>query len=215
MRQGPLRGGSAKGQDVERVGVTRCRYGWRTAEQPDLKGTMTPEPLKSIEQIVRELGRYPLAAFAFVQECIGIASERIHGPMTADQKLISRWMNENDVGPDELAVQASLGQLPDEIAAALERVGGAEEMNRHVTGRQLCWTIRDVALERWGLMARSLLASWNITSTEDIGRIVFALVDHGWLQKQPTDSFEDFRQVFSFAEAFDKQYRIKHDPSRK
>jgi uncharacterized repeat protein (TIGR04138 family) len=174
---------------------------------------MVTEPRKPIQEIVEELGCYPLAAFAFVQQCIGMASERVHGPMNADQKKVARWMNENEVGPHELAVQASLGQLPDQVAAALDRLGGAEEMNRHVTGRQLCWALRDIALERWGLMARPLLSSWGITCTEDVGRIVFALVENGWLQKQPQDSLEDFQQVFAFPEAFDKQYRINHDLS--
>jgi len=172
---------------------------------------MVHEPHKPIEDVVREVGRYPLAAFAFVQECIGIASERVHGAMTADEKLIGRWMAQSNVSPDELLVRAEAGQLPAEIAAALDRMGGSARMNRHVSGRQLCWAIRDVALERWGLMARSLLASWNITSTHDIGAIVFALVEHGWLQKQPDDRIEDFDRVFTFAEAFDKHYRLRCD----
>ena len=83
-----------------------------------------------------------------------------------------------------------------------------ESLNRHVTGQQLCLALRDTALKRWGLMARSVLARWNINSTEDIGRIVFALVENGWLQKQPDDSIEDFDHVFDFAQSFSQAYRI-------
>jgi len=57
-------------------------------------------------------------------------------------------------------------------------------------------------------MARRVLGRWGVETTEDIGQIVFALVNNGWLQKQPTDSIEDFDNVFSFAEAFDQAYRI-------
>jgi uncharacterized repeat protein (TIGR04138 family) len=172
---------------------------------------MSHQPHTPIEDVVRKVGNYPLAAFAFVQECIGIASERIHGQQTADEKRVAHWMVQSDVSSEELLVRANMGQLPAEIAAALERMGGPGEMNRHISGRQLCWAIRDIALERWGLMARSLLASWNITASDDIGTIVFALVDHGWLQKQPDDRIDDFDNVFTFADAFDKHYRLHCD----
>ena len=34
-------------------------------------------------------------------------------------------------------------------------------------------------------MAKGVLARWNICRTEDIGAIIFALVENDWLQKQP------------------------------
>lgn len=169
---------------------------------------MPHQPTKPLEEIVREVGRYPLDAFLFVQECIGLASERIHGPLSSEQRTIASWMAQEDVGPDELLQRWESGDLPQEITAAIEQVGGPQCMNRHVTGQELCWVIRDVALERWGLMARGVLAQWNIRQTEDLGAIVFALVEHQWLAKQPSDSVDDFKHVYSFAEVFDKQYQI-------
>ena len=169
---------------------------------------MPHQPVKPIEEIVREVGRYPLDAYHFVQECIGLAADRVHGPMSADQTTVAHWMAQNEFGPDELVEQWQGGELPQEIAEAIERVGGPACMNRHVTGQELCWVIRDVALERWGLMARSVLAQWNVNGTDDIGVVVFALVENHWLAKQPTDSLDDFNRVYSFAEVFDKQYEI-------
>ncbi len=169
---------------------------------------MPDQPLKPIEDIVRGVGRYPLDAFIFIQECIGEAAKRVHGPMSPDQVAVAQWMSQNDLGPEELVAQWDSGDLPDEVAEAVERMGGPQVMNRHVTGQELCWAVRDAALERWGLMARGVLARWEITRTEDIGTIVFALVDNHWLSKQPTDTIDDFRNVFPFAEAFDKQYQI-------
>ena len=58
-------------------------------------------------------------------------------------------------------------------------------------------------------MARNVLARWNITRTEDIGAIIFALVENDWLQKQPTDRIEDFENAFSFDEAFSQAYRLE------
>jgi uncharacterized repeat protein (TIGR04138 family) len=170
---------------------------------------MPRKPKKSIEQVVDDLGHYPIDAFIFVQECIGAASEQVHGPMSPEEKAISQWMSEKDVDLDGLRSLCDAGQLPPDIVEALSKIGGAGEMNRHVTGQQLCHAIRHVALERWGLMARTVLERWSITTTEDIGAIIFALVDSDWLQKQPTDSIHDFDNVFSFDEAFDQAYRIE------
>lgn len=172
---------------------------------------MSQQPTKSIEQIVCDLGRYPLDAFLFVQECIGAASDKVHGPMSSDQANLARWMARHDVNPEELRQRSEEGTLPPDITKTLKRVGGPGEMNRHVTGQQLCWAVRDVALERWGLMARSVLARWCITSSDDIGAIIFTLVENHWLQKQPTDTIEDFANVFSFDEAFDGSYKIESE----
>ena len=170
---------------------------------------MPRQPKKPIEQVVCELGRYPTEAFVFVQECIGAASEHVHGPMSPAQTTIAQWMTPNGIDLQELRRRSEAGDLPPDISEALRVAGGLDNMNRHVTGQQLCWAVRDVALEQWGLMARSVLARWNITRTEDMGAIIFALVDNDWLQKQRSDSREDFDKVFSFDEAFDQAYRIE------
>ncbi len=73
---------------------------------------------------------------------------------------------------------------------------------RHVTGQELCMGLRDLALQRFGPLARTVLASWGVHSTEDFGRLVFALVDAGILRKTDEDSLEDFQNVYDFDEAF-------------
>lgn len=84
----------------------------------------------------------------------------------------------------------------------IERVGAA----RHITGRELAEGCRDLALERFGLMARTVLEHWGIRSTRDLGEIVFALVDCGVLVKQEGDCVRDFEAVFCFDQAFDRDY---------
>lgn len=83
--------------------------------------------------------------------------------------------------------------------------------SRHVTGQDLCEGLREVALNEWGRLARAVLRRWNITSTLDFGRIVFALVDAGLMQKTEDDTLEDFRNVFDFRIAFENEYRIPCD----
>src|SRR5579872_5639059 len=38
---------------------------------------------------------------------------------------------------------------------------------------------RFFALEQFGRSARSVLAQWGVTTTEDLGRIIYALIDAG------------------------------------
>jgi uncharacterized repeat protein (TIGR04138 family) len=84
----------------------------------------------------------------------------------------------------------------------IERVGQA----RHITGRELAEGCRDLALERFGLMARTVLGHWGIRCTRDLGEIVFALVECGVLVKQEGDALGDFEDVFCFEQAFERNY---------
>jgi uncharacterized repeat protein (TIGR04138 family) len=86
------------------------------------------------------------------------------------------------------------------------------EATRHITGSDLCLGLREFALQRWGLLARTVLKRWNITTTMDFGRIVFALVEHNHMQKTDEDDVNDFRQVFDFCNAFESEYRISAVP---
>lgn len=81
-------------------------------------------------------------------------------------------------------------------------LGGTSGTDRHVNGQQLCLGLRDYALTRYGLLARTVLARWGVTRTEDFGRIVFAMIEAGLLRRSDDDSLEDFRAVYDFDEAF-------------
>ena len=89
--------------------------------------------------------------------------------------------------------------------------GGEVDEPRHVSGEQLCEALRDLASKRWGFLARSVLRRWGIRATRDFGEIVFLLVKNDLMQTQPTDSIEDFDEVYDFCEAFDGEYEIKTD----
>ena len=82
------------------------------------------------------------------------------------------------------------------------------DASRHVSGQQLCEGLREFALAQWGLLARVVLRRWNITGTHDFGRIVFALIEHGQMQRTQEDTVDDFRNVYDFKSAFDHAYRI-------
>jgi uncharacterized repeat protein (TIGR04138 family) len=73
-----------------------------------------------------------------------------------------------------------------------------DELQRHVTGQQLCEAIRRYAVQQYGLMAKSVLNEWGVRSTSDFGEIVFNLIDIGQMKKTETDRREDFDEVFNF-----------------
>ena len=73
---------------------------------------------------------------------------------------------------------------------------------RHVSGAQLCEALRSLALDKWGLLAGTVLQRWNVTGTHDFGAIVFALVENDYLQKTEEDDISDFENVFDFEKAF-------------
>lgn len=78
----------------------------------------------------------------------------------------------------------------------------------HVTGKELAEGIRDLALEEFGGMARTVLAYWGINKTEDFGEIVYNMIEMKILSKTESDSKSDFKDVYDFKEAFDKGYKI-------
>lgn len=78
----------------------------------------------------------------------------------------------------------------------------APDESRHVSGQQLCLGLKDFALRQYGLLAKTVLNSWGVRKTEDFGRIVFAMVEAGWMRKQDDDTLTDFMDVFEFDEAF-------------
>jgi uncharacterized repeat protein (TIGR04138 family) len=93
------------------------------------------------------------------------------------------------------------------VLAALEYAQTNLPARRHLSGAELAWACRDFALEQFGLLAPTVLAHWGIRATEDLGRIVFMLIDVGLLAGQPSDKIADFDRVYDFAEAFRDGYR--------
>jgi uncharacterized repeat protein (TIGR04138 family) len=92
------------------------------------------------------------------------------------------------------------------VLAALEFSQTRLPERRHISGGELAGSCRDLALERFGVMARMVLEHWNIRCTRDIGDVVFALVELGLLISQPTDSKDDFQDLFDFDHAFERDY---------
>ena len=85
----------------------------------------------------------------------------------------------------------------------LQRRGGAA---KHVTGREIMGSVKDLAIQQFGFLARSVLASWGVHRTDDFGEIVFNLIDADLLQKTANDRREDFRALYEFDEVFERGF---------
>jgi uncharacterized repeat protein (TIGR04138 family) len=92
------------------------------------------------------------------------------------------------------------------VLATIEFLQNRLEVRRHVTGVELAWACRDFAQQQFGLLAQVVLGHWGIRRTEDIGRIVFTLVEIGLLVTQPGDHESDFHDVYQFADVFGDSY---------
>lgn len=92
------------------------------------------------------------------------------------------------------------------VLGALEYCQARLPERRHIGGRELAQACRELALERFGVLARLVLEHWGVRSTADIGDIVFTLVELGLLISQPTDSRDEFVGVYDFDQAFEREY---------
>ncbi len=171
---------------------------------------MVDEQVKTLQDLVKHLGHYPEEAFLFVREGLNFAADHTHGPETEAHRHLHHYLMFHELDWLDLVAKYHTGELPEPVVEAIEAAGGCEKLNRHVTGRELCWALRDYALKRWGLMARVVLESWNIKSTGDFGRIVFGFIDFDMMRKQPGDAAEDFEDVYSFDEVFNDPSHTDH-----
>lgn len=87
---------------------------------------------------------------------------------------------------------------------------GAQEC--HVSGRQLLDGVRQYALQQFGPMVPTVFEHWRIRACEDVGHIVFNLIEAREFGKSDQDTLDEFRQGFDFHEAFVKPFRPHASP---
>ncbi len=105
--------------------------------------------------------------------------------------------------------QKMLDRLPPEDQVRAGSPGA--DPKHHVSGRELLAGARELALQEFGLMARTVFKMWGINSTADFGEIVYTLIDAGLMSKTDQDRREDFHGVYDLDEALVKGFRIPLD----
>ena len=79
---------------------------------------------------------------------------------------------------------------------------------KHVSGQTLCEGLRKLAIEKWGRLAILVLNTWGVKTTRDFGEIVYLMIKHKWMSAQPTDSIDDFNDVYDFKTVFKDQFEF-------
>jgi len=81
-----------------------------------------------------------------------------------------------------------------------------EQVSRHIRASQLLQGLRAFTLDQFGPLSKTVLNEWGVKRCRDFGEIVYNLIEHGIFSKTPEDNREDFVEVFSFEDAFEKPF---------
>lgn len=98
--------------------------------------------------------------------------------------------------------QKRLGKVPPPDARS------DELENFHVTGQELSRGFCDLAKSEFGRMARVVFRMWGINQTDDIGAVVFNLIDADLLGKTEQDRPEDFSRLFDLDDVLSADFEI-------
>lgn len=88
-----------------------------------------------------------------------------------------------------------------------KRVGVISMAPQHISGQQLLEGVRLYALQQYGPMVLTVFDHWRVQSCEDIGSIVFNLIEAREFGKSDQDSMDDFRAGYDFHTAFVEPFR--------
>jgi len=138
-----------------------------------------------LARIIANDPRYTIDAYVFILEALGYAKH---------QKLKAK-------GRDRDKARSTPRARGTRSSPTSKQTGDSG----HVSGRELCESVRRLGLRQFGLLAATVFAHWGVRSTSDIGDIVYHLIEAGDLEKTPSDSRSDFDNVYDF----DKDLRPK------
>ena len=147
------------------------------------------DPHHPLAELLKRDQRYKLDAYLFVLEALQFAQD-------------SLGMGEEPPAEDiePLLTGADPAAKPRPRPGKPRR----KQVERHLTGQQLCEAARQYALQQYGYMSRTVLATWGVRSTADLGEIVFNMIESGQMRKTRKDKREDFHGVYDFGDAFSR-----------
>lgn len=84
----------------------------------------------------------------------------------------------------------------------LRKKSSKDDAQRHVSGQELLEGVRQYAIKEFGPMVMTVFTYWGLRKCEDVGNIVFNLIEEGIFGKSDHDSLADFKEGYDFREAF-------------
>ena len=134
----------------------------------------------SLMQLVRSDERYPIEAYLFVRESLAFAADSME-----------------------------LGSCSEaSFAEDLETNLHQSRRERHLSGQELCEASREYAINQYGFMAKVVLNQWGIFSTQDIGEIVYRMINAGIMKKSSSDRKSHFDDVYDFDAVFQENFEM-------
>jgi uncharacterized repeat protein (TIGR04138 family) len=91
------------------------------------------------------------------------------------------------------------------IQEQLGRDRGSDKSG-HISGPELLEGVRQLGIQRYGMLCPTVFRKWNVLSTADFGHIVFRMIEDGEMRKTPEDSLDDFHDVYDFDRVFIEEY---------
>jgi uncharacterized repeat protein (TIGR04138 family) len=82
------------------------------------------------------------------------------------------------------------------------------EGGKHMTGEDILAEFKELALDQYGPLTFSVLREWGVSRCEDIGEMMFNLVDSGRIRRDEDDNIESFAGGYDFKETFLGPYEI-------
>ena len=149
------------------------------------------DPAHPLAQLLQRDHRYKLDAYLFVLESLAFGQENLG--MGAE--------------PPAEDLEASAGKPAEAGPRAPGRGKGRprrRQVERHVSGQELCEAARHYALQQYGFRAPTVLGTWGVHATSDFGEIVFSMIEIGQMRKTRRDKREDFHDVYDFGDAFSR-----------
>ena len=100
--------------------------------------------------------------------------------------------------------------LKDALDFTLKRMSEEQpDRNRHVSGGELLEGFRDYGLEQFGPMAATLMEEWGVNQCQDVGNMVFRLIEEQVFGKQESDTEQDFEGTFDLNQALREPFLPK------
>ncbi len=147
----------------------------------------TVDPNHPLADLLAQDRRYTLDAYLFVLEALTYAQETLGFGREPPAEEIEPLTQE---------------EQPAGRSRSRSRSRPRKQSERHVSGQQLCEAARLYGQQQYGFLAPTVLASWGIRQTADIGEIVFNMIDIGQMRKTRSDKREDFHDVYDFESGF-------------
>ena len=96
------------------------------------------------------------------------------------------------------------------LSHAAKIFGMRRDKENHITAAQLSEAICSLAIKEFGFLAQTVMKQWRVKTTEDIGEIVYILVQCKMMRQSEKDKKADFIGVFDLMDRLDPD-KIEED----